>query len=643
MFALDLFNTRFEQDLNEGAVDKLEARRIEDLNAKMDDLLARARTANPQMKAALKREFDKVKEERDSYYKIREGGIPGNIPADKIPGKEDLLKGKGRSYYEAGIPGSVPTEKIPGKEDLLKGKGRNYYEAAQKKNSEEVTEDQRLNVGDPVVVTAPNDFEGKTGEIYDFSPSGSFIIVDLYNYGKHSMHLSDVEYNQYADDQAEEDDWYDDGAEDTLEETNNPKLDALIKNIQARMKKDDYKRPEIMKRVAQMVAQADPTVQDAMATAQQLVQQYGQSPAPAQTHIGGMEISPPKKLKPGETHQGINAYNQALGQAPIYKTNEGWSDAIVARRTGQPRTPYSIYIKGKKWKDFENDDHAENVANKLRAKFKADGRDPGVITIAPTDMSEGVADVADQVKKVFKDKSGKPVGEIGIDPESSPGNGEWYVHHYATGYSVVGFDSVAEAKRELMYVHKHPDAVDGHPSTKEQGMAEGATDYSKRRQRERDVDAGKPVAKQRQSKMTDYQKRRAQQKKEMELGEDDPMGGATIAIGQPAGATADLAEEQDTSGVERAILHRIMVANTDLLMKFGPEKVMQAAEEVAYNVGDVDEIGSSDISAYVHQVKQILGVPEELDEKWSQKYKSSINCANPKGFSQKAHCAGRKK
>jgi hypothetical protein len=30
-------------------------------------------------------------------------------------------------------------------------------------------------------------------------------------------------------------------------------------------------------------------------------------------------------------------------------------------------------------------------------------------------------------------------------------------------------------------------------------------------------------------------------------------------------------------------------------------------------------------------------------EKWSQKYKKSINCNNPKGFSQKAHCAGRKK
>lgn len=34
---------------------------------------------------------------------------------------------------------------------------------------------------------------------------------------------------------------------------------------------------------------------------------------------------------------------------------------------------------------------------------------------------------------------------------------------------------------------------------------------------------------------------------------------------------------------------------------------------------------------------------EILSEKWSDKYKRSINCSNPKGFSQKAHCAGRKK
>ena len=30
-------------------------------------------------------------------------------------------------------------------------------------------------------------------------------------------------------------------------------------------------------------------------------------------------------------------------------------------------------------------------------------------------------------------------------------------------------------------------------------------------------------------------------------------------------------------------------------------------------------------------------------EEWSQKYKNSINCSHPKGFSQRAHCAGKKK
>jgi hypothetical protein len=32
-----------------------------------------------------------------------------------------------------------------------------------------------------------------------------------------------------------------------------------------------------------------------------------------------------------------------------------------------------------------------------------------------------------------------------------------------------------------------------------------------------------------------------------------------------------------------------------------------------------------------------------MNESWSNKYKKSINCDNPKGFSQRAHCAGRKK
>ena len=33
----------------------------------------------------------------------------------------------------------------------------------------------------------------------------------------------------------------------------------------------------------------------------------------------------------------------------------------------------------------------------------------------------------------------------------------------------------------------------------------------------------------------------------------------------------------------------------------------------------------------------------DLFEKWTEKYKRSINCSNPKGFSQQAHCDGKKK
>jgi len=50
---------------------------------------------------------------------------------------------------------------------------------------------------------------------------------------------------------------------------------------------------------------------------------------------------------------------------------------------------------------------------------------------------------------------------------------------------------------------------------------------------------------------------------------------------------------------------------------------------------------------YMLPVKEQIALLEnqlkQLKEKWSAKYKKSIDCTNPKGFSQKAHCDGRKK
>jgi hypothetical protein len=49
-----------------------------------------------------------------------------------------------------------------------------------------------------------------------------------------------------------------------------------------------------------------------------------------------------------------------------------------------------------------------------------------------------------------------------------------------------------------------------------------------------------------------------------------------------------------------------MMQHTDLLKQYGPEAVLRAVEEVADFVGDVEEIGSSDVSAWVNQVTRSL-------------------------------------
>ena len=75
---------------------------------------------------------------------------------------------------------------------------------------EEMKEDVTgLNVGDDVVITGPVEFEGETGVIDSFGKDNRFVVVNLYNHGKHSFNSSDVSYNDYADSNAEEAEMYD--------------------------------------------------------------------------------------------------------------------------------------------------------------------------------------------------------------------------------------------------------------------------------------------------------------------------------------------------------------------------------------------------------------------------------------------------
>jgi hypothetical protein len=78
----------------------------------------------------------------------------------------------------------------------------------------------------------------------------------------------------------------------------------------------------------------------------------------------------------------------------------------------------------------------------------------------------------------------------------------------------------------------------------------------------------------------------------------DPEKSVTEGSGEP-------------SPVARATLYRIMMRHPSMLAQHGPERVMKAVDDVADLVGDMDDIGSSDISGWVNMVQEIL---DSLDQ-----------------------------
>jgi hypothetical protein len=69
-------------------------------------------------------------------------------------------------------------------------------------------------------------------------------------------------------------------------------------------------------------------------------------------------------------------------------------------------------------------------------------------------------------------------------------------------------------------------------------------------------------------------------------------------------------------------------------------------EEGRPDIGEQDTLPTTEasVSEVLMAIRDGYGLNDQsVAEEWSKKYKSSINCSHPKGFSQKAHCAGKKK
>ena len=92
----------------------------------------------------------------------------------------------------------------------------------------------------------------------------------------------------------------------------------------------------------------------------------------------------------------------------------------------------------------------------------------------------------------------------------------------------------------------------------------------------------------------------------------------------------------------------------DILLDMDPEMVEGVLEnghdwaqdhiaEAKNNMDQVFDFLMNESKKTGMELSMNIDDSDMMNEKWSKQYKNSIDCNNPKGFSQRAHCQGRKK
>ena len=243
------------------------------------------------------------------------------------------------------------------------------------------------------------------------------------------------------------------------------------------------------------------------------------------------------------------------------------------------------------------------------------------------------------------------------------------------------------------------------PNAERQGPAknvatkvkEAQTDYQKRRQRERDVDMGKPVKPLPKNPKTDYQKKREQERRELELGETNTLENVKAMLadfkklnelkcwsgyhrvkGTKAGFPGSCAKNESMTEEHElcpecggnmypetminekqdACYYKVKSRYKVWPSAYASGALVQCRKKGAKNWGSkskneghymkIDQIiaeaaNPAQQAAIAISKKKNNTQTKSVQEEWSEKYKRSIDCSNPKGFSQKAHCAGKKK
>ena len=224
-----------------------------------------------------------------------------------------------------------------------------------------------------------------------------------------------------------------------------------------------------------------------------------------------------------------------------------------------------------------------------------------------------------------------------------------------------------------------------------ESVFEGATnDYFKRRKDEEDRIAGTKPPAQRIPQQTDYQRRRNKEKQGVAEGEKDtsrmnkqsqefynknpnfkrddretkslgnnrlatrvaPTGGLPKVAKKAVTPFRSVAQEDARPGpLEQTATHTQKKTSDQIEylqalngLQETVDLMRAANRRISENLSLMSETSSpAQQAAIAIAMKKAGKKPKSVAEGWSQKYKNSINCSHPKGFSQKAHCAGKKK
>ena len=110
-----------------------------------------------------------------------------------------------------------------------------------------------------------------------------------------------------------------------------------------------------------------------------------------------------------------------------------------------------------------------------------------------------------------------------------------------------------------------------------------------------------------------------------------PAGQQSLGVGINASRSVSTSQAPGT-------MRPFLKASNNKLINAIKDKYNLTKDQIA----DLIRLPQSTLTAILNSATSLMQYLP-MSEKWSKKYKDSIDCNNPKGFSQKAHCQGKNK